>query len=70
MDEEMRARLAESRAKNFSVSIDSTDSIQESDFSLNVTHNGYQWTSIKINIDEAKQIHSALTDFIWEQQRR
>jgi hypothetical protein len=64
-DESERMDLREHRRRNFKAEV----TLQRSpnfagEFSLSITHNGYQWQSIGLMPEEAEQVIAALRSFI------
>ncbi len=65
IDADMKAMLRLSREENFEARIDESSFQSESDdFNLEVTHNGYQSSSIKLNPAEARKVIEVLKQFL------
>lgn len=61
--DEMHARSAECRKKNFRVEVGrSTFPEAREELVLSVTHNGHHWSSVILTPDEAAQVIKALQE--------
>ena len=60
-EHELDQKIIESRKKKFAVAIeDVRHPFAEGEIRLMVTHNGYQWSSMSLLPDEAKQVIATL----------
>lgn len=60
MKEVSQPDLDEYRKKNFACRTRRERWNEDGDFSLSVTHNGYQWASISLNYREAREVIKTL----------
>ena len=62
VDKEMDRLMDESRIKNFRVTV--KKSVHSGEIELSTTHNGFQWTSLRLNRTELELMQAAIGEHL------